>query len=143
MSFQAKIAKSTRHFYHGGRVVLTLLTEQPEGDLPVVCHLRALTEQLSDYAERRYLPLATAALEQAAQSGELHRFFPYRYAVNCRFFSETDALQATLSVSVTAGDEQLFFYRLITRWSVDGHLQRSVPLSKRKIRNIRARTLAK
>lgn len=122
----------TRIHRLGGREVLSLQAELPEGESPAAAHLRELVITLLEHAEQQLLSTAPKELRVLSEKGELHRFFSYRYRVKLQTSTQNSLFRIVLAATLRRGAELLFTRELVTLWNTDLTLQYDVERFKRR-----------
>ncbi len=121
-------------YRHGGRAVLHVQAELPQGESALHAHVRAMVSALCGFAERELLPEACRLLEEAVQAGKGYSFAAHRYRITLK----TDTVRGLLAVKLVATlqkgarQEECDRRELIGFWTRDGALQRPAPRHHRR-----------
>ena len=135
------VKRAERRFREGGREVLRLVAERPQGECPAALHFAALVTLF----EERAAPLAAAAAAECAAlfaAGQGFRFLPHCAAAALTQKRVRGGFEITLHLSLTAGGRVLATHCLKTLWSADGEVQRKPSRARARVQKRRPRLLA-
>lgn len=139
--FPFDTARAERRFQEGGREVLHLVAERPQGECPAALHFAALVTLF----EERAAPLAAAAAAECAAlfaTGQGFRFLPHRAEASLTQRRVRGGLEITLHLSLTAGERVLAEHHLKTLWSADGEVQHKPRRTRTRVSKGRPRPKA-
>ncbi len=138
------IKRTVARLCYGQTEVLRLICELPVGDTPMEQHLRALSDELSDYAKQAIQPQAQSQLECAIGQGRGHTFFAHRFRIFATCEQVHGGFLVTLFAEHTRGRDGCSIEQIVMYWSADAAVQRPISrLRKAKKRPHRAMRVAK
>ena len=128
-----QIKKSARGFAYGGREVLRLALDLPQGACRAAAHFERIGALWEAFVAETLFPRAAEEWMACVRAGRAFAFCPHKAVGRLTAKPHGRGLKISFSAILTVGNELRYSRSLVTFWSADGALQKKrVPRVKKK-----------